>query len=309
MKLQGKIMKKNDWQILFLAVMGVVFLVIFAYVPMFGVLLAFKNGDNQLNIMNVLINGEWVGFSNFKKVFLDWNFSKILLNTLGLNLLMLVISFPASIIFALFINEIHHPKYRVFVHSVSIFPNFLSWIVFGGIMIALSDMTTGVVNPLLEVLGLSSPKNPVNLMSAEYFWTMMIISSLIKGTGWGSIVYTAALSRVDKEMYEAAEIDGATRMQKMFYISLPSIAPTITVFLLLSISNLLNNNFEQIYTFQNAINLTKSEVLATYIYKLGVSQNRYSFTTALGLMQSLVSIILLGLGNFISKKTAGSGIF
>lgn len=302
-------MRKNEFQILFLALLGVIFLAIFAYVPMCGILLAFKDADNKLNVMDVLLHGEWVGFTNFRRVFEDWNFSKILLNTLGLNVLMLIFSFPASIIFALFLEEINHKKYRTFVQSVSVFPNFLSWIVFGGIMIALADMTTGIFNPILELFGLSSDENPVNLLGADYFWTTVILGNIVKGTGWGAIVYTAALSSVSPEMYEAAKIDGVTRFQKMRYISLPSIAPTITVFFLLSISNLLNNNFEQIYTFQNAVNLTKSEVLATYSYKLGISQNRYSFTTALGLMQSVVSIVLLGFGNAISKKISGRGLF
>ena len=301
--------KQNEIVIFLMSISGIAFLIIFAYIPMFGVVLAFKDGDRKLNVFETILNSDWVGLYNFKAFFSDYNFKSIMKNTLGLNLLMLLINFPAPIIFALLINEVMHNKYKKTVQMITIFPNFISWMVFGGIVLNMMDVSTGIFNPLLEFLGLSSVENPVNLGEADYYWGTIIITSLIKGTGWGSIIYIAAIAGIPTDMYEAAKIDGVNRLQKIVYITLPSIAPTITVFLLLSISGLLNNSYEHLYVFQNAINLTKSEVLATYVYKHGVVQQRYSYATAIGLFQSVVSVTLLTLSNAISKKTTGRGLF
>lgn len=308
-KTQKRKMTANDWQILSLASLGLIFVIMFVYIPMSGLVLAFKDGDKKFDIMNVIFTGEFVGFKNFARIFDDYNFVNVLVNTIGLNLICLVVLFPMPIIFALMLNEIFHAKYKSAVQTICILPNFLSWMVFGGICLGMMDMTTGIINPILEVFGLSSPENPVNLGDPQYFWATMVITSMIKGTGWGSIIYTAAIAGISMEMYEAADIEGVNRWQAMIYITLPSIAPTITVFLLLNISGLLNNSFEHVYVFQNAINLERGEVLATYSWKLGISQRRYSFTTALGLLQSIVSVVLLTVGNFVSKKIAGRGLF
>jgi len=301
--------KKSEITVFLMSICGIIFLIIFAYVPMFGVALAFKDGDRRLNILEVLLHGENVGFTNFKIFFTDWNFKDLMTNTLGLNLLMLLINFPAPILFALLLNEVIHTPYKKVVQAVTVFPNFVSWMVFGGIVLSMMDMSTGIFNPILEALGLSSPNDPVNLGEAQYYWATIIITSLIKGTGWGSIIYFAAIAGIPTEMYEAAKIDGANRFQKIVRITLPSIAPTITVFFLLSVSGLLNNSFEHLYVFQNVINISKSEVLATYVYKQGVVNQRYSYTTAIGLFQSVVAIILLSVSNVISKRVAGRGLF
>lgn len=306
--------KKRKWtanqkQDYFMAMCGVLFLLVFSYAPMFGVLLAFKNGDRSINIFQALIQGKWVGFNNFKNLFSDRKFVDVLLNTVGLNSLMLLINFPAPILFALLINEIQHKRFKKAIQTMTIFPHFISWIIYGGIIIALTDMTTGIFNPILEAIHLSDPQNPINLGSAKYFWGEMIIASLIKGVGWGSVIYLAAIAGINPELYEAAEIDGAGRFQKALKITLPMIAPTITVFLLLQISKLLGNSYEQFYSLQNAINLDRSEVLSTYIYFKGITQRRYSYAAALGLFESAISVVLLIISNLISKKTTGRGIF
>ncbi|HHW89655.1 MAG TPA: sugar ABC transporter permease, partial [Clostridiales bacterium] len=280
--------KKRRWkfaevEVILMSMLSVIFLAVFAYAPMFGVVLAFKDGNMKLNIMDAIIKSDWVGFDNFKMFLLDPNFRDVIFNTLGLNVLMLFINFPAPIIFALFINEVWHTKYKKTLQAITNFPHFISWVVFGGICIALTDMSTGIFNPILEKIGLSTKDNPVNLQSADFFWATIIITSLIKGTGWGSIIYLAALSGVDPNLYEAAEIDGANRFHKAIYISLPMMASTITIFLLLSISNLLGNSFEHFYIFQNVLNISRSEVLTTYIYKRGLLQNMYSLSSAIGL--------------------------
>lgn len=307
-----KIRKKwtsRDVTLLVMAGLSVVFLLIFAYAPMFGVLLAFKDGDYKLNLLGAITDAPWCGFDNFKAFLLDPNFVDAIVNTICLNLIMLVINFPAPILFALLINEVRSAHYKKTVQTITNFPHFISWVIFGGLVIALTDMSTGIFNPIMNALGLSSEENPVNLQGAEYFWATIIITSLIKGVGWGSIVYIAAISGLDADMYEAAELDGANRLQKAIYITLPGIAPTITVFLLLSISGMLSNSFDQFYILQNSLNLSRSEVLTTYIYKTGLSQRRYSYASALGLFNSVVSVVLLILSNFISKRATGRGIF
>ncbi|MBQ2712347.1 MAG: sugar ABC transporter permease [Clostridia bacterium] len=303
--------KSTDYELIVMALLGVLFLFVFAYLPMYGITLAFKDGDGKINVLRTLFYGEWIGFDNFKAFFMDEKFYQVLRNTLGLNLLMLVIEFPAPILLALSINEVMHKPYKKVVQSISIFPHFLSWTIFGGIILAVSNVNTGVINPVLEVFGLSSPDKPVNLATGEYIWWLIILSSLIKSTGWGSIIYLTAITGIDPALYEAAEIDGAARFAKMRHITLPSIMPTITLFFILRLSNMLDNSFEQFYVFQNGANLTRSEVLSTYIWKMsiGSSDRRFSYSSALGLFNSVIGFILLLIGNLTSKKLTGKGVF
>lgn len=302
---------RDDYQLFIGAFLGIAFLFVFSFVPMFGIVLAFQNGDRSMNIINTIFTAEFVGLDNFKAFLYDAQFMNILLNTVCLNLLMLFINFPAPIIFALFVNEISCKKFMKTVQATTIFPHFLSWTVFGGIVLALIHPTTGLVNPILELFGLSDPADPVNLQTARYTWVTIIISSLIKNTGWSSIIYLAAISGIDGMLYEAAEIDGAGRFRKMISITLPSISSTITIYLLLNISRLLTNSFEQFYIFQNGVNLSRSEVLTTYIYKMGIGSDirRFSYTTAIGFFESVIGMLLLVISNAISKKISGRGIF
>jgi len=297
--------KKTDWQLFSMASYGAVFLIVFAYVPMFGIILAFKDGDFELNILNAITNASWTGFASFKEFFSDDKFISILTNTVVLNLLMVLINFPAPIIFALLINEVKHGKFKRVVQTIANFPYFLSWIVFGGIILSMINLNTGV---FVDFINLIIGKR-INFASAQYFWGTIILTSLIKGLGWASIIYLAAIASIDPELYEAARIDGANRWHGCIYITLPGIAPTITLFFLLTLSGILGNNFEQFYVFQNAINLSKSEVITTYVYKTGIAQRRYSYVTAVGLFNSVVAVILLAGSNFVSKKLTGRGVF
>ena len=297
----------GQWNLLIMASLGVVFLLIFCYAPMYGIVLAFKKGDYVIDIKKAIFESKWVGLDNFKKFLVDPQFFNVVLNTLWLNLLSLLINFPAPIIFALFINEIKGKTFKKTVQTISYFPHFLSWIVFGGIILNIINPQTGILNDLLMNLRLI--KQPIDLGRSEYTWGLLIVTALVKGTGWSSVIYLAAIAGIDPCMYEAADIDGAGRFSKIFFITLPSILPTIAVFLILSVSNLLNSGFEQIYIFQNQINLDKSEVIDTFVYKYGVLNKRYSYTTAIGLVKSIISLILLLLANFSSKKITGKGIY
>ena len=301
-KLLREVARHRELYLLFLPVAA--FYIIFCYYPMYGVTLAFKD----YNIKQGIMGSSWVGFVHFTELFKTVKFTQVLRNTLVISFLKILFCFPAPVLVAVMFNEMRGKKYKTVLQTLMYLPHFISWAIFGGLIVSLTDQTTGIVNPILNILGLSSKENPVYLGGADYFWTIMIVGSLIKGVGWGSIVYLAAIAGISNELYEAAAIDGSNRFTNAVYITLPSIAPTITVFLLLNISRILNNSFEQFDSMQNAVNLTRSEVLATFIYRTGISARRYSYTTAVGLFESLVSIILLLTSNFISKKTTGRGI-
>lgn len=294
-------------QLEIMAIVGLICLFFFSYLPMFGVLLSFKDGNKSLNILQAIVLTDWT-FQNYIDLMADEKFWSVMWNTVGLNFLTLLVNFPAPIIFALLISEVKNKLVKKSVQMVTTFPHFISWVIFGGIIIALTDMTTGVVNPILEFFGLSSSSNPIDLNLSQYFWAKMIIVSLIKNVGWGSIIYVAAIAGINPELYEAAKMDGANRFQKAVKITLPLIAPTITTFLLLNISRILGNSFEQFYVFQNSANLSKSEVLATYVYSTAFTYRNYSTAAAISFFEGIISVLLLTSSNYISRKLTGNGI-
>lgn len=290
-----------------MASLGFVFLLVFNYAPMFGIALAFKKGDYVIDIKDAIFNSDSAGLENFAKFLTDPEFKDVVINTLGMNVLSLIITFPAPIIFALLINEVKNKAFKRVTQTVSYFPFFLSWIVFGGIILNMLDSQTGIVNDILVSLKLV--EEPINFGKSEYFWGLIIVTGLIKGVGWGSIIYLAAIAGIDKSMYEAADIDGANRWSKMLFITLPSILPTITVYLILAVSGILNSGFDQIWIFRNQMNLDRSEVIDTYVYQYGIKKKRHSYATAIGLVKSLVAFVLLIFSNTLSKKLTGRGIY
>lgn len=300
--------RRMNWQIFIMAMAGVAFLFVFSYIPMIGILIGFKDLDYTLNVMKDLQTKPFVGLENFIKFVQDAQFKNVMMNTICLNVLELVITFPIPILFALLLNELRSSKFRRVVQTCTYFPYFISWVVYGGIVLAFLSSDGGFINNILSQLGLID--NSITFMSnPDYFYAIVIVSSAIKGTGWGSVIYVAAITGVDPQIYEAARIDGANRLQMARSVTLPSIASTITVLLLLAISGLLNSGFDRIYMLQNPLNLSRSEVLDTYIYKIGISQRRFSFTTAVGVFKSIVAVVLLTGGHLISKKCTGRGLF
>lgn len=303
---KNKVFNKSTIQLLIMASLGIIFVAVFCYLPMFGIILAFRDGDGQLNVLEAMFNSEWAGFNNFKAFFEDPDFINVMSNTLGLNTIMLFINFPAPIVFAILLSELPFKKVRKAVQTITYFPYFLSWITYGGIVLALIN-SDGIINFVLTTTHLV--KEPIDIAgSPEYFWPLIIITSLLKGLGWGSIIYVAAIAGIDPQLYEAARMDGANRWYRITRITVPMIAPTIILFMILSISGILNNGFDHIWVFQNVKNLARSEVLDTFVYKYGVVTQQYSYTTAVGLFKSVVSIILLFAGNLVAKKVTGNGI-
>lgn len=297
----------SDFQLLSMAMLSVIFLAVFAYLPMFGIILAFKDGDGILNVTNAIFKSPWYGLNNFKNFILDKDFLKVLSNTLRLNVVQLLINFPAPIIFALLINELRNSKFKRVIQGITYLPHFLSWVVFGGIVISFINVDTGVLNDILVALRIV--EEAVDFRAdPQYFTGLIVITSLLKGIGWGSIIYLAAISGIDPGLYEAATIDGANRFHKMIHVTIPSMFPTIILFFLLSISSLLNNGIEHILVFQTQLNLDASEVLDTFVLKYGITLNMYSYATAVGLFKSAISLILLLGSNYLLKKVTGEGI-
>jgi putative aldouronate transport system permease protein len=234
------------------------------------------------------------------------DFKRLILNTVKIGITSLIFTYPAPIIFAILLNELSNMKFRKTVQTISYLPYFLSWVVFGGIILAMLDSRTGIINSALVHTGVVN--EAINFGKENYFWGIIIVSSLLKGMGWGSIIYFAAITGIDQQLYESAYMDGANRWHRIRYITLPCIAPTIVVFFILSVSGILNNGFDQIWIFQNQTNLARSEVLDTMVYKYGVQNLRYSYTTAIGLFKSILAMVLLWGSNLLCKKITDEGL-
>ncbi len=297
------IFRSDQFQLQTLIWPGLILCFVFSYIPMYGIIISFKN----YTIGSTIATAPWVGLKYFKEFWNDPALWNVLRNTLALNGLALVFSFPAPILLALFINEIKNVHFKKVVQTISYLPHFLSWVIFGGIVIEML-MPTGVVSSLLCDLGIL--KEPLNFMAkGEYFYAIYTIVSVIKSVGFGSILYVAAITGIDQELYEAAIVDGCGRFQKMWYITLPCITGTIVIMLIFQISSILNTGYEQIILLQNALNLQFSETLDTYVYKIGIAQSRYSYAAAVGLLKSVLSVSLMLIANKTSKKLLNRGLF
>lgn len=286
---------------------GVLFMVIFNFLPLYGLSIAFRNYRITMGLEG-FFNAPWVGFKYFKAFLNAPSFGRIVGNTLGISLLGLAIRFPITIVFALFLNEVHHQGFKRFVQTVSYLPHFISWVIFGGIIMNLLSTEGGVVNDVL--LEIKAIKDPIFFMGdPKIFWMLAVVSGLLKEIGWSAILYLAAIAGIDQQLYEAAIIDGAGRFRRMWSITIPCISGTIVILLIFAISGILNSSFDQIWVLQNSLNLERSEVIVTYVYKVGLTQMRFSYATAVGLMQSILAVILLISANFVSRKVADKGLF
>lgn len=285
---------------------GTLLMLMFNIVPLFGLILAFKNYKVTDGIAGIFTS-PFYGLQNFKIIFSNHDFMRMLVNTLGINLIGQLVTIPLTIVLALFINELRNEKFKSVVQTVTYMPHFISWVVFGGIVINLLS-ADGVLNTILLKMGVL--ENPVTYMAnPKYFWMIAIGSNIVKEIGWGTILYTAAISGVDQELYEAAEIDGAGRYKKMWHITLPGIKGTIVIMIIFAIAGIMNNNFDQIYVLQNSFNLDRSEVIDTYIYKVGMQQLQFGMAAAINIFKSALALILLVSANKISNKLMGSGLF
>ena len=283
---------------------GLIFLLIFSYWPMYGIVMAFQKYDLDKGFMD----SAWVGLQHFKVFLSDDKFYRVMRNTLGINMLGMIVGFPATIMFALFLNEIKNMKYKKAVQTISYLPHFISWPIYGAIVITLLSLDTGIINDILVKFNLID-KKIFFMGKPEYFWGIAIITSLLKGIGYNAIIYLAAIAGVSPELYEAATIDGAGRFKRMWYITLPCISATTVIMLIFTISYMLNSGFDQIWMLQNPLNLSMSETIDTYVYKVGIQQFRLSYSAAVGVFRSVLSLILLLSANFISRKLTDKSLF
>jgi putative aldouronate transport system permease protein len=284
-------------------------LVVFCYIPMFGVLIAFK--DFMFN--KGILGSPWVGLKHFRDFLTDPNIGNVIFNTLGISFLKVFVLFPLPVILALLLNEIGSTAFKRISQTISYFPYFISWAIIALMAVNWLSPSVGFVNRFLLATGVLS-KPYLFLGDPEAFWWISLALEAWKNTGWASIIYLAAISGIDQEMYEAATIDGANRFQKMFKITIPSILGTIMILLVLNIGNILSgglyaSNFQVSYLLGNPLNKPRSEILDTYILKIGISLGRYSYAAAVGLLSSVVSFIMLFGANYFSKKATKESFF
>jgi putative aldouronate transport system permease protein len=280
----------------------VVYFFIFNYIPMYGIIIAFKD----FNFAKGIIHSPWIGFENFKYMFGLSDFYQVFWNSFYLGILRMVFGFPLPIILALLLNEIRNITYQRITQTVIYLPHFISWVVIGGILVNFLSPSWGIVNIFLKQLGIE----PVFFLADNnYFRPLVILSSIWKESGWGSIIYLAAITGINTELYEAASIDGASRMQKIRNITIPGIKSTIVVLLILRLGQIMGNGFEQIFVLQNPMNLQVSEVFETYAYRVGILGGRFSFGTTVGLFTSVIGLIFLLGSNKIAKLLKEEGIW
>lgn len=312
-------LKKTFWQRLrdekylqFMALCGIVWMLIFNYAPMYGILIAFKKNYYITTPLfsKKFIFSTWAahhGFEQFITFFKDEDFWDIMANTLGISLLKLVINFPLPIIFALLLNEVKNPQFKKFVQTISYMPHFLSWVVLGGILTTWMG-ETGLFNEILVKMGIID-KGISFLAYPNYFWGIVVGSDLWKELGWSAIIYLAAISGIDQEMYEAARVDGASRWRQIWSITLPSIAGTVTIMFILAVGGLMKSNFDQIFVLYNPLNSERSNVIDIYTFTSAMRGMRYSYASAIGLFQSVVAFILLWIANNVTKRLNNTSLF
>ncbi|UUZ89983.1 ABC transporter permease subunit [Paenibacillus sp. P25] len=293
---------RRHWQFYLLILLPLANLVIFKYIPMFGVAMAFKD----YNVVKGIWGSSWAGFKYFNLFFHNPYFGILMKNTLGISLYHLAVGFPGPIILALALNEIRGGLFKRTVQLVTYAPYFISTVIMVSIiMIALSP-TTGIVKTIMHAFGAEMPNF---LGIPAYFKSIYVWSDLWQNVGYGAVIYLAALSGIDPHLYEATKVDGASRLQKIVNVDLPGILPTATILLILNVGNIMQVGFEKIYLMQNPLNAGSSEVISTYVYKMGPLDSNFSFGAAVGLFNSVVNLILLLIVNFIAKRISSNSLW
>ncbi|GAB2700703.1 ABC transporter permease subunit [Paenibacillus thermoaerophilus] len=284
----------RNWGLYVLLLPAVVLLFCFTYIPMYGVMIAFKDYNPVMGISG----SPWVGFKHFERFFHSYQFELTIKNTLFISLYSFA-TFPIPIVFALFVNQMRQNWFRRFFQTVTYMPHFISTVVLVGLMLILLSPGNGLIGNLYRLFGAEAP----NLMgSAGLFSSVYVWSDVWQQTGWNSIIFLAALSAVDPSLYEAAKADGASRWQNIWHIDIPMLMPTAITLLILRVGGLLGVGFEKVYLMQNNLNITGSEVISTYVYKVGLLSAQYSFSSAVNLFNTVVNFILLILVNRISRR-------
>ncbi|CAM4368549.1 ABC transporter permease subunit [Paenibacillus sp. FSL H7-0942] len=292
---------KRYWQLYALISLPIIYFLIFRYGPMYGVQIAFKD----FNLFQGISGSEWIGFDAFREVFGMRDFYTTLRNTFMLNFLDLVVSFPAPIILAIMLYEVRFKWFKKISQTILYIPHFISWVIIGGIVYQLFGNQSGMVNGVLESMGLNS----IPFLTEKNPWLVTyLFTGVWQSAGWGTILYLAALTGVNKELFEAAEIDGASRLKRIWHITLPSIKPTIVTLLILNLGHMVSIGFDRPYIIGNTAVREYSDVLSTFVYRVGLESGQYTLATVVGLFQAVVGLIFVLGSNYISKKATGEGI-
>ena len=296
---------RRYWQLYALLALPLIYLFVFKYVPMLYVLVAFK----KYNIMQNVLEMAWAknhGLQYFIQAFNDKDFIRALRNTITLNSLDLIFGFPAPIIFALILNELPFKRYKKFVQTVAYMPHFLSWVIIYGLAVQLFTPSTGLLNILLNRLGVAS----IHFLDNPSLWIVTYVGlGVWQSFGWGSIIYLASIAGINSELYEAAAIDGAGRAKRMWHVTLPGIKPTIVVLLIMNLGNIIGSGFERPFAMKNNLVTNVANVISIYVYEKGIKGLQFSLTTAVGLFQSVVGLIFLLTANYISRRLGERGIW
>ncbi|WP_339268675.1 ABC transporter permease subunit [Paenibacillus sp. FSL K6-1330] len=292
----------RNWELYLFIAPAFLYFVIFHYGPMYGIQIAFKNFIPTLGITG----SPWVGFDHFERFFNSYYFWDLLWNTLSISLYELAIGFPLPIILALAFNEVKDSFFKRTVQTVTYAPHFISVVVMSGMIITFLSPSSGMIVNFVEMLGFQAPQF---LTDPAWFKTVYVLSGVWQSAGWGTIIYLAALSGVDPQLHEAAVVDGASRFKRILHINIPAIIPTITILLILNMGSILGVGFEKILLLQNPLNMSSSDVISTFVYRSGLVDAQYSFSTAVGLFNSVINAILLIAVNQIARRTSENSLW
>lgn len=299
----GKFKKmKRMWMLYLFLLIPVVHVFVFNYMPMYGVQLAFKDYRAALGIWD----SPWNGFKHFNNLFAGASFYRVFWNTLYISVLKIIFSFPAPIILAILLNEVRHIKYKKVIQTISYLPHFMSWVVLGGIVKEFLSPQRGVVNAVIEAFG----GTPIYFITEPSMFRTIVVGSNIWATiGWGAIIYLASMSAIDPQLYESVEIDGGNRWHKTIHITLPGLLPIIVIQFILGLGNILNAGFDQIFNLYNNKVMNVADIIDTYVYRMGLEEMKYDFSTAVGLFKNVIGVILILLVNALTSKVTDYGIW
>ncbi|OUS77637.1 sugar ABC transporter permease [Paenibacillus sp. MY03] len=293
---------RSNWDYLIFIIPVIVYFLVFCYGPMYGVQLAFK----RFNPIDGITGSPWIGVDNFQRLFDSFQFARILNNTLVINLMKTLISFPIPIILALMFNEMRRERIKKTFQTITYAPYFISTVVYVGIINLFLGGESGYINHILDYFGLG----PIPFLTdSKYFSSVYVGTDIWRNCGWNSIIFIAALSGVDPQLHESAQIDGASRLKRILHVNLPCLLPTIIIQFILQMGKMMSLSYERILLMQNSLNVEASEVISTYAYKMGLINMDYGFSTAVGLFNNAINIALLLVANRLAKRYSSSSLF
>ncbi|MDQ0900936.1 putative aldouronate transport system permease protein [Paenibacillus sp. V4I7] len=293
---------RRDKYLYLLVLPGVLFFIIFKYVPMWGIIIAFQEYSPYMGVLK----SEWVGIEHFVRFFSNPDFMLLFRNTMMISLLNLMFFFPLPIILSLLLNELNNEVFKRVIQSVVYLPHFLSWVIIAGISFLLMSQSSGIINLMMEAIGL---RKYDFLTNADTFWGLLVLQNIWKETGWGTIIILAAITGVDTQLYEAAKIDGANRWRQTWHVTLPAIRSVILILLILRLGHIMDVGFEQVFLMSNGAVARVADVFETYVYRNGIQQGQFSYSTAVGLFKSVVGLILVVLANRLAKRIGEDGVY